>query len=153
MSKNQHSSHKSNEPIVIGVIIGGLVLIGFAGWIFISWINHPSLSERLTSTIREHTMYPEFFTKSKLIEKYDAPIYENINGDGEMGGTFQLSKVEVETLLRSGNLIECSPSENCQRDTLKRELDCDAAIAWWDTIYSLCVDSSSNQVEWSVTWT
>lgn len=153
MSKNQYSSRKLNKPITIGVIMGGLVLIGgFAVWILVSLINHPSLLERLTSTIKEHTIHPEFFTESKIIDKYDAPVDWNINGDGEMRGTFQLSKVEATALLQSNNLLKCPPSQNCQIDTLNSESDCAKADVSGRVMYELCVDSLSNQVKWLVVW-
>jgi hypothetical protein len=152
MPKNQHSTRKLNKPIIINVIIGGLVLIGLAGWAFVSWINYPSLSERLTSTVKEHTTHPEFFTESKLIDKYDDPMYVNINGDGKMGGTFQLSKAEIVTILQSDSLIKCPPGENCQMGTRDHQPDCVKADVAGGVMYDLCVDRLTNRVTWSVVW-
>lgn len=130
--------------VAFGVVFGTVLLV-----LGLTYYGHKTLPNRLTASVKEVAVNKDIFTRSKLVEYHEEVIWVNINGDGSIEGTFQLSKEEIEILLSSDSLIKCPVRKSCE---LKKSDRYSTANVSGGTLYAINIDSVKNQVRWTVTW-
>lgn len=137
---------KSTISLAIAISMG-LIAIVICTYI----ATYPSLSSRLTSTIKEYATIPDIFTIDKLIRTHE-DSYTNPNGDGSMQGTYQLTEPDIAKLLQISNPLTCPTGVKCtihQKLTNPNGYCVSGARQDRDIAFTLCINPTNNQVEWS----